>query len=311
VLRVVYGEGAHTAYFVPRDDQYRVIVPSAATYEILDLRRGESDSARVVVAAAAATIDSVSTTLDASAGPGNGSDYLVPLTATTNVVVGHTYRIQQNGDGEAVTVAAITSGASVTTLGPLQRDYTSGASFLGCELSCSIPTTITDDEDEIESAGAGPFVVIWRYTHNGRDYVLPAQFFLSRYILVPPVTEAQIAAANPPLAQTIAGSAFKISQAIAVAHRDWIADLEAMRIDPAHTLMPTTAEVAVSEKTQSYLEMWRGEDDRAEKHEARYRAMVEKLRMGLPPLGTVDVKRVTATAEEGSSTRRRGVLARS
>lgn len=311
MIRVVYGEGAHTAYFVPRDDQYRVIVPTAATYEILDLRRGESDDARVIVAAAAATVDSVSTTLDGSAGPGNGADYRIPLTATTDVAVGHTYRITQAGDGEAVVVGAIESAASVTALGPLQRDYTSGATFQGCELSCSIPIGLTDDEDEIESTGAGPFVVIWRYTHAGRDYVMPTQFFLGRYSIVPPVTEAEIAAANPPLAQTVAGGTIKISQAIRVAHSDYIADLESMRIDPAHTLLGETSKKAVRELTQAYLEDWRGKTERADMHRQRYDKMLERIRLGLPPLGTVEVNRVSATAEEGSSSRRRGILARS
>lgn len=311
MIRVVYGEGAHTAYFVPRDEQYRVIVVADATYEILDLRRGESDSSRVIVAAAAATVDSVSTTLDGSAGPGNGADYRVPLTATTGIVVGHTYRVSQAGDGEALTVGAIESGASVTALGPLQRDYTSGTTFQGCELSCAIPSSLTDDEDEVESRGAGPFVVIWRYTHAGRDYVMPTQFFLGRYSIVPPITEAEVAAANPPLASAVGGGLLKISQAIHVAHSDYIADLEAMRIDPAHTLMGEVSKRAVRELTQAYLEDWRGRDERAEAHRGRYDKMLERIRLGMPPLGTVDVNRVSATAEEGSSTRRRGILARS
>lgn len=311
MIRVVYGEGAHTAYFVPRDDQYRVIVPTAATYEILDLRRGESDDARVIVAAAAATVDSVSTTLDASAGPGNGADYRIPLTATTNIAVGHTYRITQAGDGEAVVVGAIESAASVTALGPLQRDYTSGATFQGCELSCSIPIGLTDDEDEIESTGAGPFVVIWRYTHAGRDYVMPTQFFLGRYSIVPPITEADVAARNPPLAMAIGGGTTKIAQAIRVAHGDYIADLEAMRISPEHTLMSGVSSIAVGELTQAHLEEWRGRNEQADRHRARYEKLLERIRLGLPPLGTVEVNRVSATAEEGSSSRRRGILARS
>lgn len=309
MIRVVYGEGAHTAYFVPRDDQFRVIVLATATYEILDLRRSESDAERTVVAPAAATIDSVSTTLDDSAGPGNGSDYTVPLTATASVVVGHTYRIQQSGEGEAIVVSAINSGVSVTSLGPLQRDYTNGASFLGCELSASIPALLANDEDEIEGLGAGPFAILWRYTHAGRDYVIPTQFFLSRYSIVPPITEAEVAAANPPLAQTSAASPGSIAQAIRVGHKDYIADLEAMRIDPAHTLMGAVSERAVRELAQAYLEDWRGKDEAAERHRQRYREMMEKLRLGMPPLGTVDVRVDTATAAPGSSKKRRGVLA--
>lgn len=311
MIRVVYGEGAHTAYFVPRDEQFRVIVVASATYEIIDPRRSETDADRIKVAEAAATVDGVSTTLDAAAGPGNGSDYLLPLTATTSVALGHTYRVEQNGDGEAVVVGAINSGVSVSTLGPLQRDYTTGASFLGCELSCSIPTSVADSEDEIESAGGGPFIIIWRYTHAGRDYVIPTQFFLSRFSVAPPLTEAELAAANPPLAETIAGSNFSIAQAIRIAHEDWIADLEAMRIDPQHTLHATVAKRAVREKAQEYLEMWRGRDERAESHARRYREAVERIRLGLPPLGTVDVDRVNNVAPQGSSTKRRGVLARS
>lgn len=312
MLRVVYGEGAHTAYFVPRDDQYRVIAVADATYEILDLRRGESDSERTIVSASAATVDSVSTTLDASAGPGTGADYTVPLTATTSIVVGHTYRIQSGAESEAVIVQGIDSGASVLTLGPLQRDWSSGAAFVGCELSCSIPVGLTDDEDQIESIGAGPFVVIWRYTHAGRDYVMPTQFFLSRYSVVPPVTEAEIAAANPPLAETYGGTT-RLAQAIRVAHQDYLADLEAMRIDPHHTLLGDVSRKAVRCLTQAYLEDWRGptREAVAERHRKSYESMIDRIRLGLAPLGTVEVKPTTATAEPGSSTSRRGILARS
>jgi len=307
---VIYGEGTHTAILVPRDALCRAIAPASATYEILDLRRSESDSDRVVQASAAATISSVSTTLAATAGPGNGDDYALTLTSATGVVVGHTYRISEGALTEAVTIAGL-SGTSARTLAPLQNDYTGSATFTGIELSGTIPSALSDEEDQIESAGGGPFAIIWRYTIDSIDYVIPTQFFLSRYSIPCPATPADVAAYDPRLARKVAASHLTYTQALNAAMLDFIGELDARHISPTHALLQEAGKLAVIKKSCAKLAMWmENEADLADKYDAEYHAQMEHIGRGRAPLGTVDVDCTSAVAEAGSSTKRRGILAR-
>lgn len=86
-----------------------------------------------------ASIDSVSTTLDGNAGLSQANSRLIPLTATTNVVVGRDYLITSaDGIKEWVEVMEIDSGVSVTARVGLLNNFASADTFKGTRISISV-----------------------------------------------------------------------------------------------------------------------------------------------------------------------------
>lgn len=312
-MNVVYSEGDYTARFVPQDELLRVIVPGGTpTYEILDLRVDEDSSDRVRVVQASATVDSTNLALAAAAGPATSDEFLINLSSVTGLRVGSTYRLESaDGRGEDVIIASIdTTSTNVETLSPIRRDYPiTTSNLLGVELSCTIPAALVDDEDEIQSHGAGPFAVIWRYTEDGIDYRVARQFFLSRYSIAPQITPAEFAAMNPGLARRLGASGYDLLTALRWAQKKFVADLEKVLIDPAHTLFNMSAQVAVSLKTQELLHEWmsRAPGDRdwelSAKRKMEYEQEFDAIVNGKMPRGTSEVRRITEVAPSGAEPR--------
>lgn len=307
MLALPQDSGAQTVRLVPRDRLYRVAVASGVTVEVIDPRRSESDPLRVVAAEAAATADATSLALDGAAGQATGDDYTIPLATTTGLAIGHTYLLRSADQrSEGVVISSIYSANSAQALGPIRQSFASADVLLGVEWSVSIPEAAFSVED-----GAGPLLVIWRYTLAGESYVLPQPVFASRYSTVPPITDAELAAANPARAREIAASGNTLAQAIAVAMDDYLGELEALRIDPQHTILPRAGKLAVREKALEYCADWANDEAARDRHAQAYRHQMNTIRLGMPPLGTVEIQPVTNTAEPGSSKRTRSFFRRS
>lgn len=159
--RIQYGTTSNTLRHLPP----RAV--ASATYRIEDLI-SSPDSASRVLASGSATVDSVSTTLDASAGYTTGNARKIPLTATTSIAVGKSYWIEAaSGTGEIVEVAGIVSGDYVTTTTPLLGEYASGATFTGLQITASFPDAEVTEE---RLTGRWPMRVVWSYTAGGQAY---------------------------------------------------------------------------------------------------------------------------------------------
>lgn len=307
MLALPQNEGAQTVTLVPRDRLYRVALATDVTYEIVDPRRSETDDARVVVAEDAATEDETSCTLDGVAGDGSGDDYTIPLASTSGLTIGRTYMLIAADDrSESAVIGHIESGASASALAPIRQPFESGDELVGVEWTASVPEAALSSDD-----GAGPLLVIWRYTLDGVTFVIPQAVFASRFTVAPPLTDAELALSNPPLARRIAAAGLSLDQAIAVAMTDYLGELGALRIDPHHVLIaPATAKLAVREKATEHAARWVNDPELAADAREQYRSQMNNIRLGMAPLGTVDIEPVTNTAAEGSSRKSRGFFRR-
>ncbi len=283
-----------------------------ATYSVVDLRYGEESSNRVV-SSGNATLDTTSATTTAAAGEQTADPRLVQVASTSGFQAGRDYRITALvGDDppETIHVLSVDSGVtpSLKLQAPLRRSYAAGATVSGVELSADFSATVADDETRLHN-GAGPFLIIWDYTVNGVQHVVPQQIWLTRYSVVPPISEADLLLAFPALADRSRGR-YSPNAAIAFATDETISDLGDRRIDADYHLDPSFKS-AVRWHSASTLAMWLGEEDLADKWYGRYERKLRAMTTTLGATGTVDINRDENTAPAGDSKTRRGFFARS
>ena len=294
---ILYSGGAQSIYHVPRDRDARASYVASATYQIVDLTRGEDDPDREIVAAAtAATVDSTSTTTDAAAGPGQSDARVIPVTSEAGFTVGHVYQISQDDTSEVFQVAGTETGSLLAQHG-LRNDYTTGATVRGIELAASFPSGEAADETDMK-AGGGPYAVIWDYTIAGREYNPLEEIWVLRYSVQPIITETDVLRAWP-LANDLARGRGSVVEAISVATEDFIARLEASGRKPELFHHSIVARVCVREKALAFLKRWQKQDEDADRHDEAYARLMNDLTTGQFPERTAEVDHATATADKG------------
>ncbi len=180
-IALVYNQTGQTVEIYPPEKELRDLgfPTSAATYSVW---RGEQSNDDTAVLSGTATLDSVSTTLTASAGYAETNRRQVSLASAVNVDVAIAYGIANSSEQrEIVRPYAVTSSSGVVKLeNELQYDYVSGASFVGLRHSFTIDSTFIQDSSNINVYGtrtdsfdpnravrlgmAPPFRVRWTYT---------------------------------------------------------------------------------------------------------------------------------------------------
>ena len=158
--RVLHDGGNQTIKTVPYSDQEEPTVVTSATYTIIDLRRGENDSERTIVASTAATVDPISTTTTAAAGTGAANKRLLSLTDATGVTEGSAYVIDSGSGLRELVVVDYIDTNDVYARDPLRFAYASGSTFKGVEVSGTFPTAEASDDEALDF-GAGPYAVDW------------------------------------------------------------------------------------------------------------------------------------------------------
>jgi hypothetical protein len=98
-------------------------------------------------------VDETSTTVDATSGAGTADPRILRVTSTSNMAVGRTYLVSQNGLSELFEIRSIVSNDYVTTRNPLHNAWTSGASVKGLRLSANIDATWVADATNLRNSG--------------------------------------------------------------------------------------------------------------------------------------------------------------
>jgi len=305
--RVIYNQGEQTLYHVPMDRSKRVSRPTSATYSIVDLRRGEDDADREVVAETAATIDAVSTTTDAACGNDQANANRIPLTSTTGIVENHTYLLQAaDGTREPVRVVAIVTNDYVESAYQLRAAYASGSTFKGVEIAGAFPAAEADDEDEVEGGG-GPYLVEWAYTLSGFEHIQRDTVFIARGSMPHLATVEDMLLIMPNLDERYGDDSTPLERSLKQAHRAYSADLQVSGIDPAYYLAGEAGRQAVS-----HLAIWYlvhkdiGED--ADTYREIYNKYFGSMTEGNMPQGTVTPSAIDDTATEGTSRKTHSVM---
>jgi hypothetical protein len=148
IHRLTFNAGAQTIRTVPLDSNGRPVRVASATYAIVDTRY-DADDASHEVATGAATVDSVNTTLSAAAGRSTADPHVVTVTSAVGITVGRRYLISYQGQPELVRVVGI-DGTTVRLAGAVTLSFPSGSTFQGAEISCSVPSGTTGDDEHLE-----------------------------------------------------------------------------------------------------------------------------------------------------------------
>lgn len=152
--------------------------PTAATFAVFAAEAGDDDTPEF---GGAASVDSVSTTLLAAAGPSDPDPTAVSLVSVTGVVAGRLYLVQEGGLREWVRPVQV-DGDTVFLGSPLQNDYSTAATWRSCDLTAAVDDTWAADSAHLSDPGTPDpgYRVRWAVTVDGAEQVHVTFFDLAR-----------------------------------------------------------------------------------------------------------------------------------
>ena len=185
-VALVFGVTGQALEFYPPTDEIMQDGPPASAATVTVYKGdGSNDDPASIAFTGTATLDSVSTTTDAAAGPSQSVRDKVPLTATTNVVAGRRYLLTNTaaagGQRQIIIPKAIASADYVTHSGDVGYDFASGSTFLGLRHSLTVDSTFIATTSNInffgnptpsmgtvgQGAPAPPYRAVWAYPTGG------------------------------------------------------------------------------------------------------------------------------------------------
>lgn len=294
--RVIYGRGAQTIRLVPVDRYGRPTRVTSATYQIDNLSLGEEDSSRVVVAAAAATLGAVDTTLTAAAGPGQASPRQLTVASATGISEGRRYLLSDATRRRELVVVEGISGTTLEVRHSLGGAYASGSALQSIELEGTFPSSEADDEDHVTNGYE--YHALWVYTGQGETLVVAQPVTLTRYSREPWVTTEYVVQLYPTIQDRLRGRA-SIHDAIACATDDFVAQIESTGRGAEYYRGRSLAMTAIRFRAVEYALRWcatDGDAERAVVFQERFDAIVHGL-LTTPAAQSQAVNPVTNTAE--------------
>ncbi|WP_434424610.1 hypothetical protein [Nannocystis pusilla] len=300
--QIIYGAGAQALRSVPVNAHGRPTVVTACTYRIVDLRKGEDDPEREVVAAGtAATIDTTSSSTSATCGKGTVNARKIPVQSTVGFQQGRHYLITlADGTREMFLCEGIGTGYLLPR-DELQRQYATAATVRGLEVEGTFPSIVANDETKIEDGQGGPYAIDWTWDLD------PSPRREIVWIIRQPdslfCTEEDVLSIDPSLAATT-GQRIQISTAIRQAAMEVRVQLQLHQIDPDNFHAGDALKLAVLYRTCWHLvRLLKGEENqaRAEVYKAEAQKYLDNITIGQPPAKTVKTNPSTDTAPGGTS----------
>jgi hypothetical protein len=174
VSDVIYGVSSQTI-------EHRVMQgrPTSATFEVFNDTAGDDDTAEF---SGTATVESVSTSVDAASGASQSDPQKISLTSTTGIVVGRKYLLSEDGRKAWVTPIEVVSGDYIRVRHPLRSDYTTAATFVGTTITAAVDNTWVSDVGNVsDHIDANPgYRVRWEIVVGGATLVQYSFFDLVR-----------------------------------------------------------------------------------------------------------------------------------
>lgn len=290
--KLQYGQGQQTIRTYAVSELGFAVRPSAATLQLVDLRYADDNESYSVADAAAATIDTMSTTTTAACGRSSAAPSTITLTSVAGVSAGRRYLISNAaGQSEVVTVTAVNAGPkTVLALNEPQHAYPSGATFQGVEVSGSVAADVANTDTYFDASLAA----IWTFTG-----VEPARV-VDRVELVRPqpswATQDDLVRLEPGLTTRNAD----LVSALAQAHFDYALDLRGAGLNPYTYSGGELARGAVTYLAAYHALKTREEDaarERATQHRDRYRELRLQLIVGKDKVGVIELDKATGSAK--------------
>ena len=268
--RLGYGQGAQVVRTVPQQGG-RAVVVASADFAICNLRH-PADDAEHEIESGSATVDPVSTTLAAPAGKGSADPRSIVVASATGIAAGRRYLLSSGGRSELVRVEAVdgTTLRLAATLGPY---FASGSTLRGVELSATVPTGVTADDDFV-----GGQTLAVRWSPAG---MLPwlEQIFLERVAPSPPITPEAVLELDPTLAN-YAGTGATVADALAMALEDFRVDLLIANLGDSDVLAGPIGQSAVKYRAAYHL-LKHSSDESAVRRTEAYAKRYDELRAAL------------------------------
>lgn len=171
---IVYGVTGQTLeYRVPQGR------PTSAAFAVFDDFAGDDDTAEF---SGTATVESVSTTVDATSGAGQVDPTKISLTSTTGITTNRKYLISEGSKQEWVSPVEIVSGDYIRVRYPLKNAYTTSATFVGTTITAAVDSTWVADEGNVsDHLDPNPsYRVRWAIVVDSVTYIAYSYFDLVR-----------------------------------------------------------------------------------------------------------------------------------
>lgn len=273
--RLTYNAGAQTVRTVPLDQDGRPVKVASATYAVVDTRYDADDSGHEL-ATGAATVDAVSTTLAAAAGRSTEDPHLLVVASAVGIAAGRRYLLTYRGQPELVKILGI-DGTTLRLAAQVTLSFPTGASFQGVEISCSVPSTVTEDDAYLDD-----HVLAVRWTPLGLAPWLES-IYLERAKPTQLISPDEVLSLDPTL-EAFLDADMTGDQAVRLAVDDFHVDLLAAGREDGSVLAGPVGKRAVM-----YLAAWhilKGSTDtsavsRAERYHARYAELRNNLLQGM------------------------------
>lgn len=153
-------------------------IPSSATYSVWAANVGDDDTAEF---SGSATIDSVSTTVDAASGASQSDPRKINLTSTSGITVGRWYLLTNAaGQTEMVRADEVVTNDYIRASAPLSYDYAASDTFKGLRIYFTVDPTFVATETKLANS-YNPYRVRWSYTEGGISRRHATYFDLVRY----------------------------------------------------------------------------------------------------------------------------------
>lgn len=129
-----------------------------------------------------ATVDSVSTTVDAASGVSTTDPQRISLASTAGIVTGRKYLLSENSKQEWVDPIEIVSADHIRIRHPLRNDYTTAATFVGTAITAAVDDAWAAAETNLsDHLDPSPdYRVRWEILVNGETKVEYSYFDLVR-----------------------------------------------------------------------------------------------------------------------------------
>lgn len=188
---IVYSVTGQSFYYDPPEGR-----PSGTPTVAVHLSDVDDDGLLESATTGACSVDSVNTTLGASATHGDDS---ITLTSATGVTVGRRYLLTTlGGTREWIEVLALV-GTAATLRRPLQNDHTTGSTFQGCRISIDVDSTWVASKNKLTNwdAGLAGYRLRWSYVVDSTTRIGASYADLTRYPLATLVTPLDVDAMSP------------------------------------------------------------------------------------------------------------------
>lgn len=273
-VALIYGvTGQVVEFYPPSDEVVQDGSPaSAATYTVYK-GDGANDDSNSVAFSGTATLDSVSTTTDAAAGPAQADRSRVPLTATTSIAIGRRYLLSNTAAGgeqrQVIIPKAILSADAVTHSADVAYAFASGSTFRGLRQSFTVDATFIATIANLNFFGTAslngsgepatpmpPYRVVWAYSTAGNIVRRHTTTFdVCRAPLKHNVSEANIRAILPDAGMDawLADRGAGFANQIAEGYKRFRADVRVAGYDPDAITDPEMVDRLVELATCAHL----------------------------------------------------------